>query len=291
MKISVVITNWNGLNLITRSLPQIISTSPEADEFIFVDDGSTDNSLSFVNNLAKKNKKLKIIAQKQNLGFIPTSNHGVKKSSGDFVVLLNNDIFPKKNYIKNSLIHFKDSSVFGVGFAEIGQENWPRFFWSEGYLQYEPIYSNSTHITGWLSGGSSIIYKKYFSYLGGFDPIYEPFYSEDLDLGYRAWKSGYRLLWEPNSQVLHQHESTTSKINRHFTDYVKERNRLLMILRNITDSTLRSSNLRGQIFRVLLGPNYIKIIRAAKRQLVRYPAPVVFPKLTDREIFSLFAKT
>ncbi len=290
MKISVVITNWNGLNLITKSLPEVLKYSQEAYEFIFVDDGSTDNSLSFVNNLAKKNKKIKIIAQKQNKGFIHSSNEGVSKSSGELVVLLNNDIYPKRNYIKESLSHFQDKTVYGVGFAEIGQENWPRLFWSEGYLQYEPVFSTSTHITGWLSGGSSIVRKEYFQKLKGFDPVYEPFYSEDLDLGYRAWKSGYKLLWEPLCRVLHQHESTTSKFNKHFTDYVKERNRLLVVWRNITDVDLRASNTRGIIFRTLLGPNYIKIIRSAKRQLGSYPPATVFPLLTDRQIFSLFSK-
>lgn len=290
MKISVIITNWNGLHLITKSLPQVLSQSPEANEFIFVDDGSADNSLDFVNSLSKKNKKLKILVQEKNLGFIPSSNNGVNKSSGDLVVLLNNDIFPEKNYIKNSLNHFKNSLVFGVGFAEVGRENWPRLFWREGYLQYEPIFSDKTHITGWLSGGSSIVSRQHFVRLGGFDSVYEPFYSEDLDLGYRAWKSGYKLFWEPKCQVVHQHESTISRINRHFTDYVKERNRLLVVLRNITDPSLKSSNLRGQIFRALLGPNYIKIIRAARRQLKQHPKPIVFPKLTDKEIFALFTK-
>jgi len=124
--------------------------------------------------------------------------------------------------------------------------------------------------------------------LGGFDGIYAPFYSEDVDLGYRAWKSGYKLLWEPKSIIEHKHESTMSKFPKRFLDYVKERNRLLTVLRNITDPKMLSENKITQILRVLSGPNYIKIILAARRQIKAYPAPIVFPVLTDQEIFALF---
>jgi GT2 family glycosyltransferase len=289
-QISVVVTNWNGKEILEKSLPIILENSKEAQEVIVVDDYSTDTSLAYLKQMQKKHKNLILVCQTENKGFANTSNLGVKVSKGEFVVLLNSDIHPHPNYIKSSMHHFSDPKVFGVGFAEIGNENYPRIYWSEGYLQYEPVFSKQSHITAWLSGGSSIIRKKYFELLNGFDEVYHPFYSEDLDLGYRAWKSGYRLIWEPTALVEHKHESTTSKFSKHFTDYVKERHRLLAIWRNITDDSLIKSNRVGMIFRILLGPNYIKIINAARKQVAKYPKQVVFPKLTDRDIFRLFQK-
>jgi len=288
-KISVIITNWNGFNIINKSLEVILQNSPEADEFIFIDDGSTDQSVSYVKSLQKTHPKLKLISQKKNRGFIHSSNKAVSQASGDLIVLLNNDIFPKNGYIKNSLPHFKDPLVFGVGFCESNNPNYPRFFWKSGYIQYEPVPNPpKAHITAWLSGGSSIIRKKYFDKLKGFDPVYAPFYSEDLDLGYRAWKSGYKLIWEPKSIVEHHHGTTISKLPKRLVNYVKERNRLLTVYRNITDPKLLKNNRINLILRVLSGPNYIKIIRAAKKQTKKFPKPVVFPKLTDRQIFNLF---
>lgn len=290
MKISVIVTNWNGLPLLQKNLPRIIEMSPEAQEIIVADDFSErDNSVEYLKNLQKKYSKLKIITNKKNLGFGKTSNKAVSKSTGDLVVLLNNDIYPHKGYIKNSLHHFSDPNVFGVGFAEQGHENWARIFWKNGYLQHEPGLNNKkTHISGWVSGGSSIIRKSLFEKLGGFDEVYQPFYSEDLDIGYRAWKSGYTLLWEPKCIVEHKHESTMSKFSVNFLNYVKERNRLLNTWRNITDPQLLYLNKIALVGRVLSGPNYIKIILAAKRQLKKSPAPIVFPKLTDQEIFAKF---
>lgn len=292
MNISVIITNWNGLPILQKNLEAIIKNSPEAQEIILADDASQDKSIDFAKKIQKKYPKLKIIAHKNNLGFGENSNNAVNQSKGDLVVLLNNDIYPHPKYITNTLKHFDDPTVFGVGFAELGHENWAKFFWKNGYLQHEPGTSdiNKTHISGWVSGGSSIIRKNIFQKLGGFDHVYQPFYGEDLDLGFRAWKSGYTLLWEPKSVVEHHHETTMSKFSLNFLNYVKERNRLLNTWRNIADHHLLSQNKIALIGRVLSGPNYIKIIRAAKKQIKHSPPPIVFPKLTDKQILSKFQK-
>ena len=291
MKISVIVTNWNGLPLLKKNLEQVIKMSPEAEEIILADDASPDKSADYVKELQKKYSKLKLIINKKNLGFGKTSNNAVSKSKGDLVVMLNSDIFPHPDYIKNALHHFSDPNLLGVGFSELNHENWARIFWKDGYIQHEPGKNiNKTHITAWLSGGGSIIRKEIFQKLGGFDKVYEPFYCEDLDLGLRAWKSGYTLLWEPKCIVEHNHGSTTSKFSKGLLNYVKERNRLLSVWRNITDPQLLILNKLALIGRVLSGPNYIKIIRAAKKQIKKSKPPITFPKLTDKEILKLFSK-
>lgn len=287
--LSLIVTNWNGLALLKKYFIHVIDNSPEVSEIIFADDASEDSSISYVAELQKKYPIIKIISHKNNLGFGNNSNNAVKKSNGDYVILLNNDILPHQGYINTAIKHFKNPKVFGVGFSELGNENWAKLIWKEGYLQHERGAGIShTHISGWVSGGGSIIDKSKFAKLGGFDEVYSPFYSEDLDLGYRAWKSGYTLLWEPKSVIEHKHEATMSKFPKQLLNYVKERNRLLTVWRNISDPKLLASNKLGMIFRVLSGPNYIKIILAAKRQIKKYPQSVVFPKLTDRQIFDLF---
>lgn len=292
MNISVIVTNWNGKKLLKKNLEIIIQNSPQSKEVILADDASQDNSIPFTKSLQKKYPKLKIISHQKNLGFGANTNYAINHADGDLIVLLNNDIYPYPNYITNSIKHFENKKVLGVGFAEKNQENWARFMWKGGYLQHEPGTTNinKTHISGWVSGGSSIIRKSLFQKLGGFDPIYHPFYSEDLDLGYRAWKSGYLLLWEPKSIVEHHHETTMSKFSRSLLNYVKERNRLLNTWRLIDNPRLLKQNRLALVGRVLSGPNYIKIIRAAKKQLKKYPKPIIYPILSDIEIFEKFNK-
>ncbi len=75
-----------------------------------------------------------------------------------------------------------------------------------------------------------------FIRLKGFDSLYEPFYSEDIDLSYRAWKQGWEVLYVPSSLMIHKHSAT---IRRHFDPtYVKTikiRNYLLFTWKNIDD--------------------------------------------------------
>ena len=103
MKISVVVTNWNGLKLLKKNLETIIKNSPEADEIILADDASEDKSIAYAKKLKSIYPKLKIITHNKNIGFGANSNDAVNKSSGELVVLLNNDILPHPNYISNLL--------------------------------------------------------------------------------------------------------------------------------------------------------------------------------------------
>jgi len=288
MKISVFITNYNGLSLLKKHLENTILASPEASEFILSDDASVDGSVKFAKDLQKKYPQLKIFSHKKNKGFGDNSNFAAKKATGDLIVLLNSDSVPHLGYISTTLKHFTDPNVFGVGFAEMGKENYGKIFWGNGYIQTIPGHSDKAHIAAWLSGGSSIIRRDLFLKLGGFDHIYEPFYFEDTDLGLRAWRSGYKLLWEPTAIVEHQHEATMSKFPKKFLVYVKERNHLLCVLRNVTDKNLLRQNLFWQFIRVLSGPNYIKIILAAHRQLKSHPAQIVGDKVTEKQIFAMF---
>ena len=289
MRISVIVTNWNTVHLLKRYFEKVVINSPEASEIIFADDCSPDDSVAYISSLQHKYPQIKIIRQKYNVGFGKNSNNAVSISNGELVVLLNSDILPHSGYISNSLHHFKQNNVFGVGFSELNNENWANIFWKDGYLQYDRGINNGhAHITGWLSGGGSIVDKSKFIKLGGFDPVYAPFYSEDVDLGYRAWKSGYDLIWEPTSIIEHKHESTMSTFPKRLLDYVKERNRLLTVWRNITDNKLITENRLAQFGRIFTGPNYIKIIFAANKQVSTFPPPIVFPKLTDQQILKLF---
>ncbi len=92
-------------------------------------------------------------------------------------------------------------------------------------------------VTLWTSGGSSIFDKNKFLKLGGFDEIYKPFYWEDIDLGFRAWRSGYYCYFEPLSKVDHYHQlgaivksSSTFRIKS-----VSYKNQFLFVWKNIGD--------------------------------------------------------
>jgi GT2 family glycosyltransferase len=82
------------------------------------------------------------------------------------------------------------------------------------------------------SGGSAMFDRALFLELGGFDPLFAPYYFEDVELSYRAWKRGLAVAYEPRSFVRHQFSSTIGPLarrtRRHRIDRVSHRNRLLL---------------------------------------------------------------
>jgi hypothetical protein len=85
-------------------------------------------------------------------------------------------------------------------------------------------------------GGSCAFDRRKFLELGGFDELLAPFYLEDTDLGYMAWKRGWKVLYQPRSIVYHEHRGT---IGKRFTDSqiqaVLKKNYLLFCWKNIHD--------------------------------------------------------
>ena len=89
----------------------------------------------------------------------------------------------------------------------------------------------------WAGGGACAIDRKKFLEIGGFDSLYHPFYVEDVDLSYQAWKRGWSSLFAPASRVLHKHRATTArKFGDLFVNNTTRRNHFLFVWKNLTDT-------------------------------------------------------
>ena len=292
--ISIIIPNWNGRKLLEKNLPAVFdaihNTQDAICEIIVVDDASPDDSNQF---LEKNYPQIKIVRHKKNLGFAVACNSGVKVARGEIVVLLNLDVVPEKDALEKILLDFEDENIFAVSFNE-PKWSWAKIVWKNGFIEHEPGRKiNKTHISAWASGGSAAFRKSIWEKLGGFDEIYKPFYWEDIDLGYRAWKRGYKILWEPKAIVHHEHEVVIGKhFSQKYIDFISERNRLLFIWKNITTPKMIFEHKINLWKRIFSNPGYLKIIGAA---IIKYP--VIIPrrikefrqrKVYDREIFAQF---
>lgn len=241
-KISVVIPNFNGAKILTKNLPEVLKIFPKS-EILIVDDASTDDSVDLVQN---KFKKIKLIKNKKNLGFSRSVNRGVDESSSKYVVLLNSDVSPKKIDLKILMKHFSNPSTFAVGFLDISYEEGKRVkrgrggaAFKKGFLSHFALKPEAAE-TFWVSGGSGIFDREKFLELSGFDPVYAPFYWEDIDLSYRASKKGYKVYFEPGAQVDHFHEEGAIKKtnSESFIKKVSYKNQFLFVWKNICDPYL-----------------------------------------------------
>ena len=85
-------------------------------------------------------------------------------------------------------------------------------------------------------GGSCAFDRAKFLDIGGFDHLYRPFYLEDTDLGYMAWKRGWKVLYQPASVVYHEHRGTIGKrFSNAYIQSVLKKNFVLFAWKNIHD--------------------------------------------------------
>jgi len=188
---------------------------------------------------------LRLIKNKTNRGFGETCNLGFEAARYPLVFLLNNDVEVDLNSIVPLAENFTDTSVFAAhcrvfdlssgqecgtgklgsfarGFIRVHRSYVPSSVQVEGSGgQGNPLYSM------FAGGGSAMFDRQKFIEIGGFEPLLSPFYWEDVELSYRAWKRGYKVVYEPRSVTRHLVSSTISKLNQRAVRIVEQRNRLI----------------------------------------------------------------
>lgn len=224
-------------------------------------------------------KNISLIENKKNLGFGKSVNRGVKEAKGNYLMLLNSDVKLIKNNYQLAINHFRnDPSLFAVSFAQkekdeliIGKN---KIYWRKGLYIHQKADDLEFGDNGWAEGGAALVDKNKFIKLGGFDPIYSPFYWEDIDLSQRARQAGYRIIFDPKILVIHHHETT---IGQYFTENqiktIAYRNQLMFTWKNLISLNLILIHLLYLpflIIKYLINGDYLFLIGFIKA-LVKLP--------------------
>ncbi|SFT10725.1 glycosyltransferase family 2 protein [Sphingobacterium wenxiniae] len=193
--ITVLIPNYNGRTLLEQFLPSVFASldfSQVDYEFIIVDDCSTDSSVEF---LRYNYPEIKVIQNIVNLGFSRTCNKGIMVAKGDKLLLLNSDIELSPAYIKTCLDNFVGGETFAVTGRAIDDSAKPQttgILYKQGLFTIKKYPNRESNLTHFVSGANSLYDTKKLKQLGGFNPIFSPYYFEDDDLSYRALKKGWK---------------------------------------------------------------------------------------------------
>ncbi len=210
--VSIVIPIYGKIEYTYRCLLSLWShKSQYSFEVIIVDDCSPDNSVEVLELI----KGIHVVRNETNQGFIRSCNRGVSEARGSLLVMLNNDTVVHSGWLDELVATFNAIPKAGlVGsklvypdgcLQEAGGIIWSDGSgWNYGRLQppNAPEY-NYLRDVDYCSGASLMIPKALYDELGGFDEHYAPAYGEDSDLAFRVRQAGYRVLYQPLSQLVH----------------------------------------------------------------------------------------
>ncbi len=212
LKLSIIILSWNTKELLRQCLKSILLTA----EIIVVDNGSGDGSPEMVK---KEFPDVKLIRNKENLGFAKGNNIGIKAAKGEYVMLLNSDTVVKADALER-LVDFLEThpAVEIVGPRLLNrdgslQANCGRFpnldvaavmlfkehLGGSDYVRCSPADSRPID---WLMGSAFLARRKVFEKIGGLDENLF-MYMEEVEWFYRARQAGFRAYFLKDAEIIH----------------------------------------------------------------------------------------
>lgn len=244
IKVSLIVVNYNGFEITKNCVESIfLNSSNISFEVIVVDNASTDKSAEKLKKFFAKKNNFLVIRKAKNDFLAEAYNKGFKKSQGNIVIFMNNDLIVTKNWLTNLLKTFnnKDVGVAGVALLSWGQKNRIDNLGCDlNFLGYgkridakKSFKSARTFREVFFVPGSVLaIKRKIFERLKGFDKNFGGNY-EDVDLCWRARLLGYKAVIAERAIVYHLGSWTVKKYLKNTkASFLCRKNRLATILKN-----------------------------------------------------------
>lgn len=248
-KTAVIILNWNGQKLLKQFLPTVLKhTVNDETEVIVADNGSTDNSVEFLQSAFPE---VRLIILEKNYGFADGYNRAIAQVKAEYIVLLNSDIETTTNwlepiihYLDNNpevaaaqpkILDFKKKTHFEYAGASGGFIDRYGYPFCRGRIldnleeddgQYDDIIP-----VFWATGAALCIRKKDYDDAGGLDARFFA-HMEEIDLCWRLNARGREVKCIPQSVVYHVGGASLSVESPRKT-YLNFRNNLLMLYKNL----------------------------------------------------------
>ncbi len=238
--ISIVVLNWNNYADTKECLTSLSQVTDPDVEIILVDNGSQDGSGE---RLKSEFPQVKLIANKENLGFTGGNNVGIKYALAQgrkYILLLNNDTVVEPDFLSKLLKSAQADPQVGVLSPKIMFFDQPQKIWFVGgsfrsFLKkpYHPYYGeldngqneNRPTETGWVSGCCMLVKSEVFTKIGLLDEDYFNNY-EDADFCWRAKQAGYKILLVPEAKIYHKFAASVGGKFSPFYTYFRTRNNL-----------------------------------------------------------------
>jgi GT2 family glycosyltransferase len=211
------------------------------------DNGSGDDSIDFV---SRQFPTVRILSGKQNRGFAAGNNWAARAATGKYLAFLNNDMRVDPSWLKELVKALDPGSGALCVAGKILSWDGHQIDFNGGYLNFYGMAFQQdqgrpeNHVTNQTSreilypcGGSMLIDRELFLNVGMFDEDYFAYF-EDVDLGWRLWVMGWRVVFSPKAVTYHRYQGTSSQIPPERRTLLYERNALFSIIKNYDDRNL-----------------------------------------------------
>jgi len=243
-KVSIIMVNYNGIKYVGKedlasAVKSFLETDYPSFEFIFVDNNSDDGGIELVEAIFRKypHIKTKIIKNSKNLGFAGGCNKGIIHSDGNYVCLVNNDDKPiNNNWLKELVEVIERFDNVGAVFSKKMKWNNPLRVDARGMtINPAGIVCKSDlkdEISPCLIWQTPVLVKrKVIKDIGGmFDDDFVILH-DDTDSSLRIWLAGYKILYVPNSIVLHKRSATMKNLSVEFVTFHGRKNIIQTLLK------------------------------------------------------------
>jgi GT2 family glycosyltransferase len=257
--ISIVIPNYNGEHLLRENLPSIFAAAEQWNgptEVIIVDDCSVDGSCRLVRDLFPV---AKLLVNFVNSGFSKTCNAGMAVARFPILLCINTDVKVEANLLTTLAPHFADPELFAVTPRVIVEREGKNQGAVSGRCRGGFIKGSFASAENELPErenlyaiGACVAYDAYkFRALGGYSEIYSPYLFEDVDISYRAWKRGWKSIYDPSATVWHYSNATLGKVSRHINKVIYYRNRFIFHWINVSDPPKVFWNMLNTLLRLM----------------------------------------
>lgn len=232
--VCLAILNYNGKSHLEYLLPTACAAAqeyPGTCAVVVLDNQSTEADVAWIKHEFPSVET--IVAPKND--FLFSYNSFAQTRSEEVLVLLNNDLKVNHDFIAPLVRHFESPDVFSVSARSYDWNGGEvtsgpaRLEFKNGFYSWDfDMKCQKPCHTLFTSGGFMAVNRKKFVQLGGFNRLFAPAYCEDVDLCFRAWRRGWRCIYEPNSIVRHRHQASWRNQSATSLDSLQLRGLLLM---------------------------------------------------------------
>lgn len=246
--VAIVILNWNGRAHLEQFLPSVMASTYPDLSVVVIDNGSTDDSVSF---LQQQYPSITIVQLDANYGFAGGYNRGLKQVNAEYYVLLNSDVETTPGWIEPmlsllesdtsiaacqpKLLQYHQKDLFEYAGASGGWIDFLGYPFARGRIfdvcEKDEGQYDSTVPVFWASGAALMIRSRCFQEAGRFDEYFFA-HQEEIDLCWRLQWLGYQVYCCPESVVFHVGGGTLPKGNARKV-FLNFRNNLVMLAKNL----------------------------------------------------------